>query len=100
MIGIGERARVGAMRGREGKERRSFLVFFFFFILFLIFSFFLLPSVLFFSLGILMEKLRDDDLLILTADHGNDPTYKGTDHTREACAFYRVFKEHEGRRRN
>jgi phosphopentomutase len=27
--------------------------------------------------------LRDDDLLILTADHGNDPTWKGTDHTRE-----------------
>lgn len=24
-----------------------------------------------------------DDLLIITADHGNDPTYKGTDHTRE-----------------
>jgi phosphopentomutase len=28
-------------------------------------------------------KLRDDDLLIITADHGNDPTFKGTDHTRE-----------------
>lgn len=27
--------------------------------------------------------LRDDDLLIITADHGNDPSYKGTDHTRE-----------------
>ncbi|MBA3321172.1 MAG: phosphopentomutase [Pyrinomonadaceae bacterium] len=27
--------------------------------------------------------LRDDDLLIITADHGNDPTYRGTDHTRE-----------------
>jgi phosphopentomutase len=27
--------------------------------------------------------LRDTDLLILTADHGNDPTYRGTDHTRE-----------------
>ncbi len=52
------------------------------------------------NLGILMEKLMDDDLLILTADHGNDPTYKGTaPHTR-ICAFYRVFKEHEGRRRN
>mgnify|MGYP003683570419 CR=1 FL=1 len=31
----------------------------------------------------IMEAMRDDDLLILTADHGNDPTYKGTDHTRE-----------------
>ncbi|MDR0267509.1 phosphopentomutase [Paenibacillus sp.] len=28
-------------------------------------------------------KMTDDDLLIITADHGNDPTYKGTDHTRE-----------------
>jgi len=27
--------------------------------------------------------MRDDDLLILTADHGNDPTFRGTDHTRE-----------------
>jgi phosphopentomutase len=31
----------------------------------------------------LISKLRDDDLLILTADHGNDPTWIGTDHTRE-----------------
>lgn len=29
------------------------------------------------------EKMREDDLLIITADHGNDPTYTGTDHTRE-----------------
>ena len=29
------------------------------------------------------EKLRPGDLMILTADHGNDPTWKGTDHTRE-----------------
>ncbi|MBS4750531.1 phosphopentomutase [Carnobacteriaceae bacterium zg-ZUI78] len=29
------------------------------------------------------EKMADDDLLMITADHGNDPTYKGTDHTRE-----------------
>ena len=28
-------------------------------------------------------NLQDDDLLIITADHGNDPTYKGTDHARE-----------------
>ena len=27
--------------------------------------------------------MRDDDLLIVTADHGNDPTWTGTDHTRE-----------------
>lgn len=30
-----------------------------------------------------LPKLREDDVLIITADHGNDPTYKGTDHTRE-----------------
>lgn len=35
------------------------------------------------KLGMLLEQLRDDDLLLLTADHGNDPTYTGTDHTRE-----------------
>jgi len=31
----------------------------------------------------LIAALRLDDLLILTADHGNDPTWRGTDHTRE-----------------
>lgn len=31
----------------------------------------------------IMEKLDDNDLLIITADHGNDPTFQGTDHTRE-----------------
>jgi phosphopentomutase len=31
----------------------------------------------------LLGKLRDGDLLCLTADHGNDPTWSGTDHTRE-----------------
>ena len=31
----------------------------------------------------LLAKLRTDDLLIVTADHGNDPTFRGTDHTRE-----------------
>lgn len=31
----------------------------------------------------IMEKLRPGDLLVLTADHGNDPTWTGTDHTRE-----------------
>ena len=39
------------------------------------------------KLGQLLPLLRDDDLLILTADHGNDPTYKGTDHTREDVPF-------------
>ncbi len=31
----------------------------------------------------ILDALKEDDLLILTADHGNDPTYKGNDHTRE-----------------
>ncbi|MDQ4128039.1 MAG: phosphopentomutase, partial [Actinomycetota bacterium] len=31
----------------------------------------------------LLEALTEEDLLIITADHGNDPTFKGTDHTRE-----------------
>lgn len=31
----------------------------------------------------IMEKLHEGDLLVLTADHGNDPTWTGTDHTRE-----------------
>ena len=35
------------------------------------------------KLGVLIEKLNKDDLMIITADHGNDPTYTGTDHTRE-----------------
>ncbi len=39
------------------------------------------------KLGQLMEILHQDDLLIITADHGNDPTYKGTDHTREKVPF-------------
>jgi phosphopentomutase len=35
------------------------------------------------QLGELMKELRDDDLLMITADHGNDPTFPGSDHTRE-----------------
>ena len=38
-------------------------------------------------LGQLLNVLKEDDLLILTADHGNDPTYTGTDHTREQVPF-------------
>nr|WP_294492064.1 phosphopentomutase [uncultured Mediterraneibacter sp.] len=44
------------------------------------------------NLGVLLEELRDDDLLILTADHGNDPTYTGTDHTREYVPFLAYSK--------
>lgn len=35
------------------------------------------------KLGELLKVLGDEDLLMITADHGNDPTYTGTDHTRE-----------------
>ena len=35
----------------------------------------------------LMNAMKEDDLVILTADHGNDPTYSGTDHTREYVPF-------------
>ena len=35
------------------------------------------------ALGKLITKLRPDDLLVITADHGNDPTWLGSDHTRE-----------------
>ena len=35
------------------------------------------------KLGELLKVLREDDLLLITADHGNDPTFHGTDHTRE-----------------
>ncbi len=45
------------------------------------------------NLGVLMEELREDDLMILTADHGNDPTYTGTDHTREYVPFIAYSKQ-------
>lgn len=50
------------------------------------------------NLGFFLEKMRPDDLLILTADHGNDPTYTGTDHTREYVPFvaYAPSMEHGG----
>ena len=45
------------------------------------------------NLGILLDDLREDDLLIITADHGNDPTYTGTDHTREYVPFLAYSKK-------
>ena len=44
------------------------------------------------KLGELLKVLREDDLLIITADHGNDPTYTGTDHTREYTPFIAYSK--------
>lgn len=40
-----------------------------------------------------LNKLKDDDLLIITADHGNDPVHHGTDHTRE---FVPLLVYHNG----
>lgn len=48
------------------------------------------------EIPIIMNKLNNDDLLIITADHGNDPTFRGTDHTKEnvpVILYSRVFKE-------
>ena len=48
------------------------------------------------QLGQLMKRLRKDDLLILTADHGNDPTHVGTDHTREMVPLIMYSESHQG----
>ena len=48
------------------------------------------------KLGDLIDSLKEDDLLMLTADHGNDPTWLGSDHTRENVPFVlysKSFKE-------
>lgn len=49
------------------------------------------------KLGVLLGKLKEDDLLIITADHGNDPTYKGTDHTKEKVPFLAWSPSMKGR---
>ena len=43
-----------------------------------------------------IEAMNDDDILIITADHGCDPTHKGTDHTREQVPYLMYKKEHIG----
>lgn len=48
------------------------------------------------KLGELLAVIRQDDLLILTADHGNDPTHTGTDHTRERVPFIAYSPSFEG----
>ena len=47
-------------------------------------------------LGKLMDKLNDDDLLMISADHGNDPTWTGTDHTRELVPLISYSKSFKG----
>lgn len=41
-------------------------------------------------------NLKEDDLLLITADHGNDPTYRGTDHTREYVPLIAFSKRFNG----
>ncbi len=48
------------------------------------------------KLGQLLPKIGKRDLLILTADHGNDPTHTGTDHTREKVPFLAWSPSMEG----
>lgn len=43
----------------------------------------------------LMDNLKDDDLLLLVADHGNDPDFKGSDHTREYVPFIAYYNKLE-----
>jgi Phosphopentomutase len=47
-------------------------------------------------LGTVLANMHDDDLLLITADHGNDPTFTGSDHTRELVpllAYSPSFKQ-------
>ena len=48
------------------------------------------------KLGELLGLLKENDLLIITADHGNDPTHTGTDHTREKTPFLAYSPSMEG----
>ncbi|BCA86804.1 phosphopentomutase [Enterococcus saigonensis] len=44
----------------------------------------------------LLDNMADDDLLLITADHGNDPTFPGTDHTREYVPLLAYSKQMTG----
>lgn len=48
------------------------------------------------KLGEFLDQMKSDDLLILTSDHGNDPTYHGTDHTREKAFMLSYSKSMTG----
>ena len=47
-------------------------------------------------LGVFIDKISPEDLVIITADHGNDPTFRGTDHTREQVPLF-VMHNRESR---
>ncbi|HEV3408940.1 MAG TPA: phosphopentomutase [Chthoniobacterales bacterium] len=48
-------------------------------------------------LGNFLEEIHPDDLVIITADHGNDPTFRGTDHTREEVPLFVLHREESAR---
>ncbi|MGF7084073.1 phosphopentomutase [Lachnospiraceae bacterium PF1-4] len=48
------------------------------------------------KLGELMPLIKPGDVLMITADHGNDPTFEGTDHTREKVPFLKYLPGEEG----
>lgn len=48
------------------------------------------------QLGVFMDKMRDGDLLMITADHGNDPIAPGSDHTREYVPLLVYAKDLKG----
>ena len=49
------------------------------------------------KLGILLDQIEEDTLLMITADHGNDPIHHGTDHTRENVPLIMYYKGVEGK---
>mgnify|MGYP001482901354 CR=1 FL=1 len=49
------------------------------------------------DLAVLINNLNHDDLLMVTADHGNDPTFHGTDHTREYVPLFIYAHDYNGR---
>lgn len=49
-------------------------------------------------LGELYKAIREDDLIMITADHGNDPTWHGTDHTREMIPLLAISKSYKNGR--
>jgi len=49
------------------------------------------------DLGVLLGKLNNNDLLMITADHGNDPTFPGSDHTREYIPLFIYAHEFNGK---
>jgi phosphopentomutase len=46
-------------------------------------------------LGPFIDKISPEDLVILTADHGNDPTFRGTDHTREQVPLFVMYNRQD-----